>query len=226
LITILQLAQFLNRSIQSQAYYRRNNPNDDAIFSFDFEGFPTNPITVRRSNHQNTLLPVGSVVISDLDYASFCSMNGIPSTGDNSELIWVPADGRVVTGSNYGEKKNIVPDYRGTFLRGLNIFDPVNNPVYTKAEQKDYENRSVNHLQLCSVQKHKHNIEDPGHSHNSRTGSGQADGGEGNPYARNDAGYNVETGTTSSVTNIKVLENEGSETRPTNVAVYYYIKIN
>ena len=213
-----------NNSIS--ALYKRVDPKQDAVFSYDFEHFSTAKATVKRANYQNTTLPVGSIVASTLDYSTFCSINDIPLKGDNSEITWVPADGRNVAGSIYGDRQKNVPDLRGTFLRGLNIFDPLNNPSYARPQQKDPDNRTVNDLQMQDVQPHPHPVTDNGHTHN--IGLAQVGVGGSGTVAYRPAGFgtSVNLGVPAAPANITVNNNAGAETRPTNIAVYYYIKIN
>lgn len=204
--------------------FKRDNPKEDVIVSFDFENFPTKQVRIKKSKNQNQSTPIGTIVSSILDFASFCSLNEIPSSGDNSELIWVPADGRTVTGSIYGGLQAKVPDLRGVFLRGLNKFDMLNNPPYTRNEQLDTDNsRLSNSFQNEATKDHTHHFPDNLYfvsiKRPAELNAGIA------------AGNLFDDGGTKGISRPQInstssMKDPGTETRPKNIAVFYYIKIN
>jgi hypothetical protein len=207
--------------------FKRTDPKQESIVKLDFDNFTTDALVIKPMRTGSSTAPVGSIICSVLDYAAFCSLNDIPRAISASELLWVPADGRDVTGSKYAEKMLKVPDLRGVFLRGMNIFDPDNNPVNFDSRPLDPTKRDAGSLQLQSIQKHKHEIDEgDGHSHAiglMRPGSGGIGAtGQDHPDPK------LDHGTMPAKTGIKIKENESqsNETRPVNVAVYYYIKIN
>ncbi|MGF7075095.1 hypothetical protein [Mucilaginibacter sp. 3215] len=209
--------------------FKRIDPSQDVIISFDFENFPSQQILIKRGKNQNFNTPVGTIIISQLDYSTFCALSDIPSIGNNADLVWVPADGRNVSGSAYGKRIATVPDLRGVFLRGLNVFDPVNNPN-PDPRQLDPETRTAGQLQTQAVQAHDHPITDPGHAHTYRKGGQTIDTWGSRPPATGQ--LNCDhcgdfLSTEKAPTGITKTDlSTGPETRPINKAVYYYIKIN
>jgi hypothetical protein len=153
---------------------------------------------------QRSTLPVGTIVASMLDSASFRQI-----AGDG----WVLADGRStasflayfqVTG-----KANL-PDLRGMFLRGLN--------AGRNDGRQDPETRLVSGYQEDAFQ---------GHWHSFNSANGTVDNAR--PLAGSQ-GSSSDPGTYNSITNpiadgTNGVPRTGSETRPKNVAVYYYIKV-
>ena len=206
--------------------FRRIDNRQNVIVSLNFQNFSTQQVNIPKTAFQNTSIPVGSIVASTLDYANFCSLNEIPQNGDNTETTWVPADGRNVSGSVYAKRSATVPDLRGTFLRGLNAFDPVNNPPFADGRQRDPDNRSVGILQTQDIQGHTHSISDPGHSHGIDIAVANMGGSGTVAYRPIGQGSLSSIGSKGAGTGISVQSNNGVETRPTNLAVYYYIKIN
>lgn len=206
--------------------FKRTDPKMESVVKLNFENYPTDPIIIKPLRTGSAIMPVGSIICSVLEYSNFCLLNEIPNQGPSSELIWVPADGRDVAGSRYADKIAKVPDLRGVFLRGLNIFDTNNNPVNSDSRPLDLTQREPGSFQLQSIQQHTHNIEDPGHNHGIKLKNPGA-GGIG-ATGRDDSDASSDHGTVDAVTGIKILKNTSvaDETRPNNVAVYYYIKIN
>jgi hypothetical protein len=100
----------------------------------------------------------------------------------------------------------LLPDLRGMFLRGLNSFD-IGKVRDDGKEDPDGKDRSAASFQIDMLQEHNHKV-------SSKTAdTGQK--GRKLPYRNGGLDGDWQT------------ENYGgSETRPKNVAVYYYIKIN
>ena len=154
----------------------------------------------------NKELPVGTIIISLVDFADFCTLSGDIASihWDAHRSKWAPADGRNVEHSQYsdGTHKTNLPDLRGVFLRGLNSFDS-HSPATVRHRQADPENnRSSGSFQNQSTQIMTI----------SKTELDCFWGG----VLRRDGLF---LGNSKPVDSI-------SETRPKNVAVYYYIKIN
>lgn len=117
---------------------------------------------------------------------------------------WVLADGNTIsTSTNYFKETGLtkIPDLRGVFIRGLNEgrADGFQDP--------DGSGRNVGGLQKYSVEKHNHSISTAGIWGRSFKGE------DGKPRTAHQANGNTS-------------QYGGKETRPTNVALYYYIKIN
>lgn len=145
-------------------------------------------------------MPVGTVLTSMLDPTSFGT-----EIGDG----WVLADGRDVSGSRYATltSLNNVPDIRGMFLRGMN--------QGRSDGSEDPDTRSVGDFQSDAFQGHIHSI----------TG-GSGGGAYVNPRViAENSDQPRSTGNPTS-DGINGTPRTASETRPKNISVYYYVKIN
>ena len=156
------------------------------------------------------LLPVGAVIPS---------MFPLDKELRDGRKIWAPADGspvppdskyaKVISQQNWPDSaRGHLPDLRNMFIRGLNSF----NKEKPRTDSFAGDNgRFPGSTQEDSLESHSHRYIKT-HSFAHRTGSPTMkffDGGGGPTY--------TETDTTKS---------GGKETRPNNVALYYYIKIN
>jgi hypothetical protein len=172
------------------------------------------------------VLPVGTIIASMLELEQFQTIAG---------NAWKPADGgKVSAQSKYAKLtgNTTLPDLRGMFLRGLNQFDPVKGPRLDKYKDPDGSRRKPGKPQedATSLPKTKENpfkgtaVSAGEHSHiyfKARREGGSAGSDE---RAASEASN---TGSSGSHTH-KVLITAGgdSETRPVNIAVVYYIKID
>ena len=161
-------------------------------------------------------IPVGTIVSSMLNPSKFISING-----DS----WVLAEGQSVINSDYhkiSEKTN-VPDCRGMFLRGINKNRIDGDPEKIKdSKTGQLRERHAGERQEDAFQDHKHKSE---HLIITNKGNGidgwrpSGSGGEKkhklheiiDGYYPNDS---------------KNAPRASLETRPKNIAVYFYIKIN
>jgi len=121
---------------------------------------------------------------------------------DTLNEIWVLADGRVATTEYFQATGNSnVPDLRGMFLRGLNVgrADGKEDP------DPDFEGniRIAGSYQADTLKSHSH-------TEDLSTGD-NVDIFNGGPFGGN---HIVQTGKTG-----------GAETRPRNMAVYWYVKV-
>lgn len=159
------------------------------------------------------VLPIGTIVSSMLPPTQFRQEAG------NG---WVLANGRSVTDSRYAvlTGKENIPDLRGMFLRGL-------NEGRTDDFADPQGNRDAGSDQPQAYKKHRHEISngDRGlviadteiHTDGSNQVASQYSYGRGDRY--------VDPGDPE--TYFAAPNDTGStETRPNNVAVYYYIKID
>lgn len=172
------------------------------IFVACINSFGQSNIYLERS------LPVGTVITSLLNPVEFYDVvDQDPEVIDIGHLYFVPSDGRNVEGSLYTSVtgRGRVPDLRGMFIRGLNSFDEGNSR--SDGFQDPEPNRSVGTLQKDTLKSHSH----PG-----KVVQEVRSNWDGGP-PRN-------TPVISTVESIGAYG--GSETRPVNVSVYYYIKIN
>lgn len=141
--------------------------------------------------------PIGTVIQSILGPKEMSSLFGNK---------WQLADGRVVDpDSTFARslKLSVLPDLRGVFLRGVNLDrdDGFGDP--------DGKDRVVGSYQADLFQAHRHAAQIP-----RNRGSVQVDrGGDG------------QAGRWENSTEILSVSG-GEETRPRNVAVYFYIKVN
>jgi len=156
-------------------------------------------------------LPVGTIVASILPPVEFSRQNRDRDASNPND--WVPCDGTQVASRIYQQatSRNTVPDLRGLFLRGLNVFSIGTQPPAENARDlSDPDGKrlpgsgqtdtlglqvgdiALNHVELIPFE-----------------------GGGGNGL------YGLRPMTPSSA-NIRVAR----ETAPRNAAVYYYCKIN
>jgi hypothetical protein len=165
--------------------------------------------------------PLGAIIGSFLKPSEFHKY-----AGDD----WAPCDGRPVSGKwRYSEfVTGNLPDLRGVFIRGLNQFDVSRSPL---REKLDPEDREAGTLQTDSIKRHQHLI-----------GYGTADVGAapsgvlwvpktqrpGRVPSFFPSTISPDSGDPYTSPPAKPTEENGApndETRPKNVAVYYYIKV-
>lgn len=172
-------------------------------------------INLRKRGGNSDDLPVGSVITSFLDWKAFQKATDCNKDAGGlwkaAQSYWCPCDGRPVPGSLYEELSSQPnsPDLRGVFLRGMNIFDVEGEMTKVQAVndvQKDVDtHRTLGSFQPQDIQSHTHSYFAPTTSSPIRGSGG---------YAPENPGTST-TGATG-----------GSETRPKNIAVNYYVRIN
>lgn len=162
-------------------------------------------------------LPIGTIITSFLNFEQFntATKNNEKSPGGiwtSNKSKWAPCDGRPVPNSKFQALTSQVqiPDLRGMFLRGLNTFDPYQPVPQVTASKADPDNRIVGSYQADELKSHKHTFTYLKPNPNSSNGGGSNH--EVSDSDRNNSGTTDASG--------------GVETRPKNIAVYYYIKIN
>jgi len=188
-------------------------------------------------------IPVGTVLASMIPPEEFARILPGSESFNPTVSIWSLADGREVKGSAYSREsgRDRVPDLRGTFLRGLNVGrqDGWQDPAGLNRRPGSMQEDSYGtHIHEVSVAEHTHafpgvtetdlsdtllkpmNLDDylyrPRSSLNLPDTLGVLSGFS--------AGYTGDS--TPSASEIEVQERGGLETRPKNVAAYFYIKIN
>ena len=151
-----------------------------------------------KAFESRSLPPVGTVVASFLSPSQF---------GTDNKGEWVPVEGQEISNESKLYKltrRSRLPDMRGVFTRGLNEFTPgsFRGDLYADPEGS----RTAGHLQTDGFMKHSHAaaIETAEYPH-------KAQGGNFAPLI---------------AVMRRTSEEGGSETRPKNIAVYYYIRIN
>lgn len=154
---------------------------------------------------------VGDVKYSVLNPAEFVAENGD---------CWVPMDGRELAPTDklrIASGMTFVPNAGGLFIRSQDFPNSDNDP------DRD-SNSPVATIQGDDFKSHNHNISDPGHSH---TGGAFWPGN--GPEQNQDGGVEDRTtftNTGSSTTGITINNTGGTETRPKNINLWTYIRIN
>ncbi|HVW97892.1 MAG TPA: hypothetical protein VHA56_18120 [Mucilaginibacter sp.] len=167
---------------------------------------------------------LGTVIASVLEYDHLIKITGDPVVINPKVSVWIPADGRSIDKSHLSEVTGalMAPDLRGRFLRGLNTIFSNGQPnlVIGAADEDDpNSNRKAGSYQADSLKLHPHNAS--GHINGSvcgSNGSHDVDGGS--------EKWNCDPNFGDHNVVVSVQPFGGLETRPKNVAVYYYIKIN
>lgn len=153
-------------------------------------------------------IPVGTVIPSMVQPHVFLSTN--------SGKLWLPSDGRSVPKTSLyykltGQAK--LPDLRGMFLRGVNQFEK--GAPRKDGREDPVENRQPGSYQSDEFKTHNHTA-------NMEIGGEPTNGGA---QAQEAAGAHGRVGTMYTSSGL-INSRGGEETRPKNVAVYYYVKIN
>jgi hypothetical protein len=172
-------------------------------------------------------VPVGTIVASILTPPEYAQTSGDPQVFDPTRSRWASADGSQVVGSLYHTITNgkAVPDLRGVFLRGVNL-------ARVDGNQDPDGSRLAGQLQRWSTGFPRDGLTltpAGNHTHGGPDGivAGHVGGGRGAHASGDHVGpaYGSEP---MKVSGEHVHEVSGGdpETRPTNVAVYYYIRIN
>lgn len=166
-------------------------------------------------------IPLGTIICSYLNFEQFslASKSNEKSPGGiwtSQKSKWAPCDGRPLPNSKFSviASQPNAPDFRGVFIRGLNSFDP----GYT-IDPKDKSQLNPNPTSLAVYQPDEfksHNHDVTGNTltfaHPEYPGMGmQSDNKQQFTFPK---------------PNISIGNRGGDETRPKNVSVYYYIKIN
>jgi hypothetical protein len=169
---------------------------------------------------------LGTVVSSVLNYDQFTQTIGETPAINNARSTYVPCDGRSIIGSKLEQvtqvgpkqpdpKNHMVnsPDLRGRFQRGLNQFYSPGEPggFNAKTDGDPDGARKVAEYQADDFKSHIH-------SENAPNVGGQGNWSFPDKQAWTSSGQRSFGATTDAT--------GGSETRPRNVVVYFYIKIN
>jgi hypothetical protein len=169
---------------------------------------------------------LGTIISSVLTYDQLCSEIHENPAFNSGNSSFAPCDGRTITHSRLHEcvpAMHNAPDLRGKFQRGLNQMygDGLENLPFNPDTHGDPEdNRVVNTYQADAVVRHNHpatvningNIIGSNRHHDVEEG---------------DQKYNSDPTFFGGISvTIGNNENGEIETRPRNIAVYFYIKIN
>ncbi len=182
--------------------------------------------------------PIGSIVASVLSFEQFSTETSNYHNGRFDPTIsnWAPADGRSVHGSKYAARyNNKAPDLRGQFIRGANIMYSSDAPD-NYLNGKDPDERKL--IDKYSYQEQSTKIPGnafkgktdttPDHRHAFtaviRTGSPDQLPPNGGPMVASSASMTEPSGKHEH--EVYIISGGDNETRPRNIAVYYYIRIN
>jgi hypothetical protein len=166
---------------------------------------------------------VGTIVSSLLDESKFAKLVGDNPTSKPPKITWVLADGRNVAGTKFAslQRRNTVPDLRGMFLRGIDpsgATDPDGPRLAGSLQTFATALPSVAFVGATS-QEPAHNL--PNNANASRNDFFDVPGG---PVAA------VVVAPSQPLPphhhNVTVNGGGDSETRPKNVAVFYFVKVN
>ncbi len=151
-------------------------------------------------------LPIGTIVQSLLAPAAYASVVGDPEAFDAAASKWVAADGaHDISSTAYGQLtgQSTTPDLRGVFLRGLN-----------QGREDEFADpdaaREVGALQKHAFESHTHRIP---------IDYFENTGGAGWSMTHGQTAWGAHRGES-------YAEGTAPETRPTNVAVYRYLRVN
>nr|VFJ59315.1 MAG: hypothetical protein BECKDK2373B_GA0170837_10825 [Candidatus Kentron sp. DK] len=197
--------------------FARTEPREDVTIRVDFDG--REGVQIHVSDRKPAAgLPVGTIVSSILPWEKYAETTGDTAPYHPLQNYWAPCDGRSIAGSRLQEStgKTEAPDMRGVFLRGMNDFaaDGLGTAL-DKPRDPEPGREAGGEVQGDNVGKHEHKFRGGG-----ARGTGNAE--KGNDihyvwYGEHDPGQSKERGTEKGPT---------GETRPKNVAVHYYVKIN
>lgn len=199
----------------------KRDPDKDLVLSLQTNrGTFVSKSSAEGSFSTNREMPLGTIVTSVLNFEqfSFVSKNNEKSPGGiwtSNKSKWAPCDGRPLPNSKYSKvsSRTNAPDFRGIFLRGLNSFDPTYTIQPTIPSQLNPDNTPAGVYQQDEFKSHTHGVTD--HS---------------NRFAYKKPGMGIQSNKGDEVQfdkpNISINSSGGNETRPKNVSVFYYIKIN
>lgn len=146
--------------------------------------------------------------LGDIKYSILAEVAFIGENGD----CWVMLDGREISGSELARSLNMhaLPDSRGHFIRCLDNRDNNQNVDLDRRIKNDLFAGST---QQDEIKQHGHNIPDMSISGQNVTSSPTGS-------VSQVVGYN------NSYSTLKTEDTGGPETRPENITMYTYIRIN
>ena len=164
-------------------------------------------------------LPVGTIIPSMLDSRLFAvAVGDDPNHFNPGNSNWVLADGKEnITKSRYGQLsgRTTPPDLRGMFLRGIN---------YGRNDgREDPNDREPGSYQKDALQEHDHKTTATGYQYKVRDEDSHYKWGSADLGYVGDGDADI---VPADVTSVRDPRKSDEETRPKNVAVYFYIKIN
>ena len=209
---------------QSKSQPFKKLRKDRAAFvtvNFENPGIRLDPIEVNGTVITlSEKMPIGAIVASVLDYPQFNIVNGLPTTFNSNTSTWAPCDGRTIANSKYATSgASIAPDLRGLFLRGVNEMYSGNLGSGTlNSDQLNVEDKNSGEFQNDAFQDHTHKV---GIGITDKQANSQASPRFADWVYRSPNVYQTQSVFTTD-NNVRVSE----ETRPKNMTVYYYVRIN
>lgn len=208
--TIYDAASLAAGSSLTQTY-RRLDPYSKATIVVSVPGYGQDALDlVAKDKEVAGDVPLGTIVASTLNYEKYLHLYS-NDTYAAQKTKWVPCDGRSVSGSAYArEIQANVPDLRGRFIRGANQMWSTGEPTLD-AKTANPDALLVGAYQPDALQDHRHDVPKSGATHPDT-----------DRFAAGDSGY--PNGQAESLG--AKSANVSSETRPKNVTLYFYIRIN
>lgn len=165
---------------------------------------------IKRDVARLEAIPIGTIIASMLNETEF---------NDASEGFWVLADGRNIANSEYSKltKKTNAPDLQGYFLRGMDI---------GSLRDPDGGTRQVGSSQMDAFQSHAHGERSLSLKGDKWQHSASPEGQLGHSESANKDSYDYLPTREIYEDNASGTIKAGVETRPKNIAVFYYIKID
>jgi|GEM_PF-1244458 len=192
----------------------RENQNRTSTLIITFKARPESINESFDPIIQSDGTPIGTVISSPFPYAQFCEINGYPQFFDKQKSKWAPCDGRSIDSECFPGQ---TPDLRGVFIRGLNQFLKDKDEPKLEETRKDPEDdRNPSSFQKDGFSEHAHTEFVTYYTGSTGATEGNKSGVCNYP--------NSPHGVYSS--GVKTSYEGIEETRPKNIALYYYIKIN
>ena len=171
----------------------------------------------------NSAVPIGTVIASLLNQTRLADVTNDVLPFDPRKSKWALASDQDVSGSEYAKQVAAkVPDLRGMFLRGMNEGRKDGDPDTTRApgaEQPFATALPVTEFALSKAGSHQHYFDNDSIGHVGKSSGSHGPGPAANPaYGSGPMGAAGE--------HIHNISGGDKETRPKNVAVYYYVRIN
>lgn len=167
-------------------------------------------VQLRTSQAYPERFPLGGIVASTLPWEKFSKAASGTAMFSEDRSTWAPCDGRSIAGSRLEQELGVAtaPDLRGVFLRGLNEFVPGHAKPLDPLRADPEGNRAPGSFQADAIGSHSHDI--GFQRHGLKNGKG-------------DINLELES---PNLSGERTRSEGGPETRPKNIAVYYYVRIN
>ncbi|PXW14707.1 hypothetical protein C8D70_10645 [Chryseobacterium sp. CBTAP 102] len=217
--------------------FKRSDPSKDIFFFLDTDKGPVNCLLNGLPSGFNKDFPVGTILCSYLSWEEFqeVTKNNLtnPDKNWNSRYSkWAPCDGRRIDSTcglaRAAQNLNNVPDLRGVFLRGNNIFDSneAGNgiPPVPQYQKDPSDNRVRGSIQKDEFKEHNHQIVQQtfgGAVTTPLAVSGNTSGADGDLD-----GSQIVSGYDRTTVPLIIANAGGTENRPKNMAINYFIRIN